>query len=51
MRKRYKRKRGCPLCKPHKAGHANRWNAGELQPLKMFEAEKRFFLGLREMKE
>lgn len=41
MRKRFKqKKRGCALCKPHKLGWDNRWNAKEFTRLKEFEKIK-----------
>jgi len=41
MRKRLKhKKRSCPLCKPHKMGGDNRWNAKEFSILKEFEKSK-----------
>ena len=40
MGKIYKRKRrSCPLCKPHKTGHAKRWTAKELQLRKLKDKE------------
>jgi hypothetical protein len=37
-RKRLKRKRrSCPLCKPGKTGHGNRWRPQEEASLKRFE--------------
>lgn len=40
MRKRYKKKkRSCPLCKPHKMKIEKRWNVKEEQKLKEFERE------------
>ncbi len=42
MRKRFKmKKHSCGLCKPHKVGGANRWNAKELVLLKIYEREAR----------
>jgi len=40
MRKRYKNKRSCPICKPHKTQHSKRWKAQELQALATFERMK-----------
>lgn len=41
MRKRLKKKkRSCPLCKPHKTGGTNRWKVKELVLLEVFEKEK-----------
>jgi len=40
MRKRYKNKRSCPICKPHKTGHDKRWDARDFQALRIFEKEK-----------
>ncbi len=38
MRKRYRRKRrSCPVCKPGKTGHSNRWLSQEEALLKRFE--------------
>ena len=38
MRKRIKKKkRSCPLCKPHKTGGSNRWKAKELDRLERDE--------------
>jgi len=43
MRKRLKKKkRSCPLCKPHKMGGVNRWKAKELGKIKEFERIKKF---------
>ena len=40
MRKAYKvKKRSCPLCKPHKMGHANRWKTKEAEELRRSEKE------------
>jgi len=42
MRKRLKRKRrSCPLCKPHKMGIESRWKPKELSRLKQAESEVR----------
>lgn len=42
MRKGYKQKlRSCSLCKPHKAGWANRWKHKERQLIKTADAEIR----------
>lgn len=42
MRKRIKKKkRSCPLCKPHKTGGANRWKAKELDRLERDERDMR----------
>jgi len=42
MRKKLKKKkRSCPLCKPHKMGGANRWKAKELVKMKEFEKTKK----------
>ncbi|MBI4262336.1 hypothetical protein HY624_02315 [Candidatus Uhrbacteria bacterium] len=41
MRKRYKKKiRSCPLCKPHKTGHAGRWSKRDLVMIRVFEREQ-----------
>ena len=41
MRKRFKKKRrSCPLCKPHKTHGACRWTDKERQALKEFEKER-----------
>lgn len=38
MRKRLKKKkRSCPLCKPHKTGGANRWKTKDFAEIKEFE--------------
>ena len=40
MRKRIKKKkRSCPLCKPHKTGGANRWNVKEHDRLERAERQ------------
>lgn len=42
MRKRLKKKkRSCPLCKPHKMGGTNRWKAKELSQIQEFEKFKK----------
>lgn len=42
MRKRYKKKkRSCPLCKPHKTKGEKRWKPGEEERLKRAEKEIR----------
>ena len=40
MRKRFKNKKSCAICKPHKTGHAHRWKNKEYQSLRGFEREK-----------
>lgn len=41
MRKRYKKKRrSCPLCKPHKLGLEKRWKNKDLARLEEFEREQ-----------
>lgn len=41
MRKRLKKKkRSCPLCKPHKMERANRWKTKELAQIQEFEEIK-----------
>jgi hypothetical protein len=38
MRKQLKNKRrSCPLCKPHKTGHSNRWKPKEHEDRKLIE--------------
>ncbi|MCK9428687.1 MAG: hypothetical protein M0R17_01580 [Candidatus Omnitrophica bacterium] len=40
MRKQLKNKRrSCPLCKPHKTGHSNRWKPKEIQDRKLAKLE------------
>ena len=42
MRKRLKKKkRSCPLCKPHKTGGSNRWKAKDEARLKCDERDIR----------
>lgn len=50
MRKRYKNKQSCILCKPHKTGHSLRWDAQEFNLRKDFEKEKLAFLSLKNEK-
>ena len=38
-----KKKRSCPLCKPHKMGGVNRWKTKELVEIKEFEKTKNLF--------
>ena len=43
MRKRLKKKKkSCPLCKPHKMCGDNRWKTKEFAGLKEFEKIKKF---------
>lgn len=40
MRKQYKNKlKSCPLCKPHKTGHSNRWTDKDLAKMKETDEE------------
>lgn len=40
MRKQYKKKkRSCPICKPHKTGATNRWKNKERAKMKSAERE------------
>lgn len=46
MRKRLKRKkRSCPMCKPHKMCGAHRWKPQEMQELKLWERERKARMG------
>ena len=36
-----RKRRSCPMCKPHKTGGGNRWKARDEQALREFERSKK----------